>query len=688
MKNSDTILARIKTRRDLRGANRIEVRFGQKGRLRLSKTGDSVAAEEDAVIVVLTSSETAIFEPGRFVPVEVIAYYDDGTKITSNAMYRPFDGTMQRDDADPPISTDWQIEELERAVDEVIASLRVIDGNVGDLSDLETEHKNNLVEAINEEVSDLAALSEAVTGKMDKNNPTGTGAFSVGRAAGSTVGTGSFAGGYNVQATGACSHAEGSSSVASGIASHAEGEHSAASGHVSHAEGVYTIASGNNQHVEGKNNVEDVIGKYLHIAGNGATPDNRSNAYTLDWQGNGVFAGGLKIHGADDVMTKTDLSALADVTVIKRETSGTVVSLTDGSGTDVDELIVNIEAVQEGSGDPAPDNVRPIVGWDEVDIATNRKNLYDKNDAAAYIDRAWINATESRIATQSAGRGLVYIPCKPSTTYTVSRERVLENDRFIIGYTRKIPESGLAVYNISSAPNSGTLGETLSLTIATGADARYLVVWVFWSSASEALDTLQIEFGSTATAYEPYRGHTYDINLGQTVYGGTLNVTTGELIITHTKVRAVDTDYSQYTNYPAHNGFYLRGADLPIPMPGGSWYNDPLTMCNVLVKANTYSAVHGIRFGANNTNIFFNEFYDLYTDRDDFVDYLKSINLEITYPIAPITVQLTPTQVATFIGNTNIWANTGDIVNLKYTANASLLINQIIQAIIANGGDV
>lgn len=34
----------------------------------------------------------------------------------------------------------------------------------------------------------------------------------------------------------------------------------------------------------------------------------------------------------------------------------------------VDSLLVSIKAVQEGSGDPAPDNVRPITGWSEVNI--------------------------------------------------------------------------------------------------------------------------------------------------------------------------------------------------------------------------------------------------------------------------------------------------------------------------------
>lgn len=39
---------------------------------------------------------------------------------------------------------------------------------------------------------------------------------------------------------------------------------------------------------------------------------------------------------------------------------------------------------------------------------------------------------------------------------------------------------------------------------------------------------IQFELGSTPTDYEPYQGDTYDIALPETVYGGTVDVVTGE----------------------------------------------------------------------------------------------------------------------------------------------------------------
>ena len=88
-------------------------------------------------------------------------------------------------------------------------------------------------------------------------------------------------------------HVEGYGCTATGYWSHAEGLATTVSGSQSHAEGRYTIAAGGAQHVEGIANIEDAEGKYIHIAGNG-TFDNRSNAYTLDWNGNGWYAGDVE----------------------------------------------------------------------------------------------------------------------------------------------------------------------------------------------------------------------------------------------------------------------------------------------------------------------------------------------------------------------------------------------------------
>lgn len=95
-------------------------------------------------------------------------------------------------------------------------------------------------------------------------------------------------------ASGYASHVEGGGCHATASCSHVEGLATTASGAQAHAEGRYTIAAGGAQHVEGIANIEDAEGKYLHIAGNG-TFDDRSNAHTLDWNGNGWFAGDVYV---------------------------------------------------------------------------------------------------------------------------------------------------------------------------------------------------------------------------------------------------------------------------------------------------------------------------------------------------------------------------------------------------------
>ena len=92
------------------------------------------------------------------------------------------------------------------------------------------------------------------------------------------------------------SHAEGNYAQAYKF-SHAEGNYTEALGRGAHAEGDLTVANGLAQHVEGTLNIKDTLGgfstpgNYIHIAGNGRNVNARSNAYTLDWAGNGWFAG-------------------------------------------------------------------------------------------------------------------------------------------------------------------------------------------------------------------------------------------------------------------------------------------------------------------------------------------------------------------------------------------------------------
>lgn len=145
-----------------------------------------------------------------------------------------------------------------------------------------------------------ANASDALSnlGGVPKTNPTLTGSFSMNKLYSSTTGSCSFVEGYNGSATGNYgAHSEGYYTEANGDRSHAEGDGSVANGIGSHAEGQKTIASCDYQHVQGKYNVEDSNNAYAHIVGNGSSNTARSNAHTVDWDGNAWFAGDIYFGG-------------------------------------------------------------------------------------------------------------------------------------------------------------------------------------------------------------------------------------------------------------------------------------------------------------------------------------------------------------------------------------------------------
>ena len=105
--------------------------------------------------------------------------------------------------------------------------------------------------------------------------------------------------GFQNTVSSAQSHTEGRNNVNKGSYSHVEGEKNETNSSNTHVEGYYTLASSSYQHVQGKYNLEDTTKTYADIVGNGSSSA-RSNAYTLDWNGNATFAGAItSASGAD-----------------------------------------------------------------------------------------------------------------------------------------------------------------------------------------------------------------------------------------------------------------------------------------------------------------------------------------------------------------------------------------------------
>lgn len=179
------------------------------------------------------------------------------------------------------------------------------------------------------------------------------------------------------------------------------------------------------------------------------------------------------------------------------------------------------EPRQEGEGDPSPENVRPIVGLDSVNVTRCGKNLLDISNMQTITKRGVTFQLENGgIHVSGTATGNVDSPIfkmfLPSGTYI--NNMVGANFSWLLGSSFVVQRSdGTNYYYTANQP----------FTINEDEKPLY---WYFVVRNGATIDEIvypQLELGSTTTAYEPYQDNTYTVQLGQTVYGGTLDVGTG-----------------------------------------------------------------------------------------------------------------------------------------------------------------
>lgn len=144
------------------------------------------------------------------------------------------------------------------------------------------------------------------------------------------------------------------------------------------------------------------------------------------------------------------------------------------------------------------------------------KNLFDKDNANEVT--GYFNTGVSTISSSSQSK-IVYIPCNPNTTYTVSK---ITSSRFFVGYTKTTPALGIEVFGVLGENN-----KTTPTTITTSNNAKYLVAFIYHSNYDtsityqQILDSIQIEENSTATTYEGYGKKWYlEKKIGKVVLDG------------------------------------------------------------------------------------------------------------------------------------------------------------------------
>ena len=188
------------------------------------------------------------------------------------------------------------------------------DSNGNSLTDrittLDTNESTGVVTLKNEKgetkgtVVNSSYVDTALSDKMNKVNPTGTGSFSLNRQAGTPIGEWSFAEGSETTASGEISHAEGYDTTASGSQSHSEGTGTTASGMASHAEGDSTTSSGSASHAEGYNTTAENEGAHAEgghttASGQDSHAEGISSTASGDYshaEGDGTNASGTGSH--------------------------------------------------------------------------------------------------------------------------------------------------------------------------------------------------------------------------------------------------------------------------------------------------------------------------------------------------------------------------------------------------------
>lgn len=321
--------------------------------------------------------------------------------------------------------------------------------------------------------------------------------------------------------------------------------------------------------------------------------------------------------------------------------SGDIVSFPNGAGgIPVKDLKVGIEAVQSGSGDPSPTNVRPISGWDEVNVNVRGINQWDEEWEPGSIAAADGTNYNGGTSLQDRIRSKNYIPILPNTAYyflcpTNASTNALyfyDKNKAFIQYMAK---------------NAG--GE-----FTTPNNAVYMR---FISSQDAYHNDISINYPSTDHDYHAYNGTTYTTDLDGTRYGGTLDVTTGVLTLTHGYADLGDLNWSKQT-ISAWNCF---SSSITGKKNGGT------VICSNYPQGTIYgtSTDKIVGVNANSTNIYVRDSSYMSGDASAFKTAMSGVQL--VYELAtPQTYQLTPTQVRTLLGQNNIWCDSGEIEELTY----------------------
>ena len=409
----------------------------------------------------------------------------------------------------------------------------------------------------------------------------------------------------------------------------------------------------------------------MAIVGQGITaypqPDDALNENSKNPVQNKVVAGNIKELKGKDTVQDERIAAMEQVTTAT--TIGHVAFASfDASAANMPlkGLTVDIEPVQAGEGDPSPENVRPITGWTGCKLHRTGVSLiggdaFIGNTFAKTANGYELSYNGSGIANR--GSGFADISGIPAGRYVLQFLNCSYPEGIEVAFRRRTDGTLTSVGTIIGSSTSGARAFDVP---ANTTELQFYIVPNSTVTIGDKVtmdDAILYRNGETA---EPYKGNTYNITFPSeagTVYGGTLDVVSGKMVVDRALLTVRDTDIASTSVAGKARRIYLSSAMYTI----ATGYPTDLK-CNYYnnFPAN-YSAMQSVdmSIGLNRPQgdqiIIYDSSIDWTTDAD-FLARLQANPLQIVYPLAtPIEYQLTQQEITTLIGTNNIWANRGDV---------------------------
>ena len=298
-------------------------------------------------------------------------------------------------------------------------------------------------------------------------------------------------------------------------------------------------------------------------------------------------------------------------------------------------------------------NICPISGWTGAKVTRTGKNLFDKNISRTVNKLRDDNGVEQ--ATSSSSYTADFGGIEPGTTYTLS------------GTITKSTGNGriyfLDQYHNWISRSNGFNQDRMPYTFTTPANCKYLAIQ-YLNTASD-LDDLQLEIGSVATEYESF-GQTHEVTFPAnpgTVYGGTLDVVSGKLVVDRVILETTWGAGGNTTEYDDRT----RKRWAPNPTPDTTHLSSAL--CN-LATYQDRTAPEINRFDLTKSYLYLS----LAKDTDD------ATPIQVCYHIAsPQEIALTPTEIKTLLGINNVWSDAGN-TSITYPADTKTYIDNRINS--------